>query len=413
MSKSFFPAVVAVVALALCGAPASLLAAEAVVEGPQISAEASKAMLAVQQAAEAQQYAEVIAKVDEVLKIAGKTPADTLVAYQFLAHAYDKLGNRAGVLTAMQGQLDSGYPDAAEQNRLNTLMTRVAYELKDYPKAAESGSRLIRSGAADPAIYGLVGNSLFQQGKNAESAKLLGDHVAEQERGGVVPREATLNTLFSAQEKVGDKPGVTDTLERLVVHYPKPDYWKLLLFSMNRDPALTDRQVLQIYRLMQATQTLNRCGEVTEMAEISVNAGMPGEGLKVVEQGIAGKVCAEKADQDRLQRLLATATTAATEDKAGLAKLEGEAKAAKNGELDVVLGSSLFGYGEFARSVEALSRATTKGGLKNLPEAQLMLGMAQARAGSKTEAVQTFRSIKADDPFTQRVARLWALHAAR
>ncbi len=413
MSKSFMPVVVAVVALAFGSASASLLAAEAAPPGPQISAAASKAMLAVQKAAEAQQYAEVIAGVDEVLKIAGKTPADTFVAYQFLTHAYDRTGNRPGVLTAMQGQLDSGFPDAAEQNRINALMTRVAYELKDYPKAAEYGTRLVQSGVADAGMYGLVGHSLYQQGKHAESVKLLEGSVSDQERSGVVPREATLNTLFSAQEKLGDKPGVTATLEKLVTHYPKPDYWKLLFASINRDPALTDRQVFQVYRLMQSTQTISRCSEVTEMADLAVNAGMPGEGQKVIELGLAGKLCTEKADQDRLQRQLAGATTAATEDKAGLGKLEADAKASKNGELDVVLGSSLFGYGEFARSVEALSRGLTKGGLKNLPDAQLMLGMAQVRAGAKPEAVQTFRSIKTDDAFTQRVARLWALHASQ
>jgi TolA-binding protein len=171
--------------------------------------------------------------------------------------------------------------------------------------------------------------------------------------------------------------------------------------------------VLQVYRLMHATQTMSRCGEFIEMADMAVATGMPGEGRKVVELGIASKACAEKADQERLQRLLASATTAATEDRAGLVKLEAEAKAAKTGELDVVLGSSLFGYDEFSRATEALSRGITKGGLKNLTDAQFMLGMAQLRAGAKPEAVQTFRSIKAEEPISQRNARLWALYAGQ
>jgi hypothetical protein len=411
MSKSFLPAIAAT-ALMLCAAPAALLAGEAPA-APQVSAAATKAMRVVQQAAEAQKYPEVIAGVDEVLKVEGRTPADTFVAYQFLAHAYEKQGDKTGLLKALQGQLDAGYADATEQNRINAFMMRIAFEQKDYVRSAEYGTRLIQSGAPDPAVVGLVGHSLFLQGKHAESAKLLSDHVADQEGRGLVPREQALNTLYSAQEKNGDKAAVNDSLEKLVKHYPKPEYWTLLLFAINRDPVLTEKQSLQIYRLIQTTQSFSRCAEFIEMAEIAVNMGVPGEGQKAVELGLAHKSCAEKANQERLLRLQTSTNTAAAEDKAGLSKLETEAKAAKTGELEIVAGTSLFGYGEYARAIEALSRGIAKGGLKNPSEAQIMLGMAQVRGGAKADAVQTFGAVKVDDAFTQRVVRLWGLYAAQ
>lgn len=410
MSRSSVTVAAVMAALVVSGASLAVRAADAP-KGPEVSAVATKALLAVQQAADAGKFDEVVVKAQEVLALPGRTPADAFVANQFLAVAYNRQGNKVGILTALQGQLDSGYPDAAEQARLNNVMLRTAYELKDYAKAAEYGNRLVQSGAANAEAYGLTGDSLFQQGKHAEAVKFLGDHVAEQERAGQVPRERTLNTLFSAQEKVGDKTGVTQTLEKLVTSYPKPDYWNLLLFSMARDPALTDRQLLQVYRLKLTTQTMTRCGDYVEMADMASKTGIRGEGQKVLELGLASQPCAAKADQDRLQSLLTAATKAATEDQAQLGKLETEAKAAKTGELDVVVGSSLAGYGQYPRAVEVLSRGIGKGGVKNLPEAQIALGMAQLRAGMKAEATATFKAIKADDAYTQRVARLWVLAA--
>jgi hypothetical protein len=401
---------VALAALVLSGLPLSVYAADAP-KGPEVSAVATKGLLAVQQAADAGKYDEVVARSQEVLALPGRTPADAFVANQFMAVAYNKLGNKVGILTALQGQLDSGYPDAAEQARLNNIMLRTAYELKDYAKVAEYGNRLVGSGNANAEAYGLIGDGLFQQGKHAEVVKFLSDHVAEQERTAQVPRERMLNTLFSAQEKLGDKAGVTATLEKLVASYPRADYWNLLLFSMARDPALTDRQLLQIYRLKLATQTMQRCADYVEMADIAAKAGIRGEGQKVLELGLASQPCAAKADQDRLQALLTPATKAASEDQAQLGKLETEAKAAKSGELDVVVGSSLAGYGQYPRAVEVLSRGIAKGGLKNLSEAQIMLGIAQLRAGTKPEATTTFKAVKAEDAFTQRIARLWVLNA--
>ncbi len=131
----------------------------------------------------------------------------------------------------------------------------------------------------------------------------------------------------------------------------------------------------------------------------------------MIEQALAGKVCTVKSDEDRLRRHLSANSNVVAEDKARFAKLEADAKVSKTGEPDVAVGSQLFGYGDYAKAAEALSRGIAKGGLKSAADAQLTLATAQYRANSKAEALKTLRSIKADDPVTQRIVKLWILYA--
>jgi hypothetical protein len=187
------------------------------------------------------------------------------------------------------------------------------------------------------------------------------------------------------------------------------EYWRLALQSAGRGLKLGDRQTLQLYRLRMATETLNRCAELRDMANILTRIGMFGEAQQVIESALASKLCAEKADQDVLQESLPAAASAASRARGELKDLETEARASGTGELDAVVGSLLFGFGEFARSAEALTRGIGRGSIKNPVDAQFVLGIAQFRAGDKAAAAKTFHEIRTDDPFHARLARLWAL----
>ena len=187
MPHSPLAAYVVAIALAMAGLPGSLLAAESA--KVSISPAVAKAMKGVKDAADQKKFAEVITRAKAVLALPGRTPADAFVAYQFMTVAYQGQGNRAEMLTALQGQLDSGYPSPAQRSQIMKNMVGIAFELKNYPKVAEYGNRLIESGGADASIYALVGHALFLQGKYANASKLLSDHVKAQIRNRQTPRD--------------------------------------------------------------------------------------------------------------------------------------------------------------------------------------------------------------------------------
>lgn len=401
MSKSYLAVSAAVFTLALSAMPACLLAGE----GPQPSKAAVKILAAANDAYRAKRCPEAISKSNEALALSEKSSYDSYLAYSFMAGCYQSQGNQAGLLKAMQGQLDSGHPSQGEQNQIIKNMYATALALKDYPQAVDLGNRLIRAGGATPDTYEQIAIALDGQGKQADAIKLLTDYITEVEKRGQKPSEGVLLRLRSLQEKSGNSAGATNTVEKLVNLYPKADYWNLVTHQLTRDPKLTDKQKLHIFRLKMATGTLKRCQDFSDMEELAVASGMAGESQKVIEQALASKVCTG-SDEERLRRHLKANSNVVAEDKAGFAKLEASAKVAKTGDADVAVGSQLFGLGEYAKAVEALSRGLAKGGLKNAADVQLTLGVAQMRAGNKAEALKTFRTIKAD-PTTQRIATLW------
>jgi tetratricopeptide (TPR) repeat protein len=112
----------------------------------------------------------------------------------------------------------------------------------------------------------------------------------------------------------------------------------------------------------------------------------------------------------KAQRLLADAKKAAARDKATLSRNAQEAALASSGNQDVGLGLAYYGYQQYDKAIQALSQGIAKGGLKSPPEAELLLGIAQLKAGDKAAALKSFKSVKGN-PTLQHLATLWSLRA--
>jgi TolA-binding protein len=95
-----------------------------------------------------------------------------------------------------------------------------------------------------------------------------------------------------------------------------------------------------------------------------------------------------------------------------LGQLESQARTAPTGNEFVTLGMAHYSFRQYPQAIEALKAGIAKGGLKSLADAQLTLGTALLKAGLKAEAAQIFKAVETDDPVTQRIAKLWALHAS-
>jgi tetratricopeptide (TPR) repeat protein len=255
-----------------------------------------------------------------------------------------------------------------------------------------------------------VGQSLYLQNKFSEAAKFLAEYVKEVEAKGQVPKEQTLVLLRGAYDRADNSAGVSDALEKLVMHYPKKDYWKNLIYSLRRMQGMTDRHTLQVYRLMLANQTMEQCSDYSEMAELAVAGGNPGEAQKVLEAAQAANVCTEQREKDRAARMLESVKKSSATDMASLPKLEKEAATSKTGDIDAALGNAYLSFGQNDKAIEAFAHALSKGGLKNAADVQLTQGVAYVRAGNKADALKAFKAVKTDDMIYMRLAKLWSLH---
>ena len=93
-----------------------------------------------------------------------------------------------------------------------------------------------------------------------------------------------------------------------------------------------------------------------------------------------------------------------------LPKLEADAAAAPTGVKSAAAGLAYYGYGQYDKAADLLSKGLAKGGLRDEAGTRLLLGISQLKAGHKDDAVKSFKAVKGD-PTLERVANLWTLHA--
>jgi len=234
--------------------------------------------------------------------------------------------------------------------------------------------------------------------------------VGDQEKRGQQPKEQSLMLLQDSYSKAGNSSGAADALEKMVMYYPKKEYWKTLMYSLRRIQGMNDRQTLQVYRLMVANGTMEEPTDYSEMAELAVAGGNPAEAQKVLEAGIAASVFVEQRDKDRANRMLESVKKSAATDLANLPKLEKEVAGAKTGDVQAALGNAYLSFGRNQEAADALAAALAKGGLKSTADVQLTQGVALVRAGNKGEALKAFKSVKTDDMIYSRIAKLWSLY---
>jgi Flp pilus assembly protein TadD len=96
-------------------------------------------------------------------------------------------------------------------------------------------------------------------------------------------------------------------------------------------------------------------------------------------------------------------------DKAELAAEEQKARAATDGQADVLLGEDYIGYGQYAQAIETIERGLKKGGVKRPDQAQMALGIAYYNNKQKDQARATFKQVPSSSEL-KRIADLWVLH---
>jgi tetratricopeptide (TPR) repeat protein len=358
----------------------------------------------------AKKYADAIAKLREAEGTAGKTPYDQHLINDMLGFAYARTQNYAEAAKAWEAELDDGITPQSEIPTRVRQLAEANYQIKNYDKAIEFGNRAIKGGFADEELRTLVGQAYYLKGDWKGTLHFEEGIVEDKIKNGQTPKNEALQLVLSACVKLSDAACETRALEKVVAYYPKPEYWSQLLYTMRQQTSGNEANLLQTYRLMSEVDVLKSPEDYSEMAQLALEQGSPGEAQRILEKGIAKGVFTEPRAKAKNQRLLESAKKAAATDQASLQRIEKEADAAPTGAKNVGLGLAYLGYGQYDKAAEAISKGIAKGGLRNESEARLLLGIAQLKAGHKEDATKSFHAVKGD-PSLERLANLWSLHA--
>ncbi len=353
---------------------------------------------------------EALAKVREAEAVGGRTAAEQQTIDRMKAAAAQRAGNFALAIQALEAM--HGRASGSEQGQLAEQIASAYVQLRNNAKASEWIAKAVAAGNNGSGVRQMQAFLQGASGDYAAIAREAAAQVSAAEQAGRRPEENDLLRLADAQQRTGNTGGYINTLEKLVAHYPKKDYWAAYLGRLPRKAGFADRFALDVMRLRLASGTLSKTEEFMEMAQLSLQAGLPAEARRITDQGFKSGALTATAEAGRHQRLRDLAIKQEAEAKALLESNIEEAKAMKEGDALVKIGYGFVSLGDVDQGIALIQQGIAKGNLKRPEDAKLRLGMAQLQSPkTRGAAVQTLRSVRGNDGAAE-IARLWTILGA-
>src|SRR5262245_849581 len=225
-------------------------------------------MTAAQEAQKARKWQDMLAKLREAEAVPGaKSQFDLYYMAEFRGFAYHNLRQDADAARELETALNSPcMPEAKKFERYKSLVGLYS-SLRNYPKAIDYGNRALKV-QKDPDMYVAVAQAHYLSGNNKEAARVMNELLAQLESGGRRPSEQQLLLVRSACDRAGDNNCVSRVLEKLVIYYPKPEYWEHLMKALKSGDT-DDVQKLNVMRLAVHVKVLKKPEDFKEMAQLT------------------------------------------------------------------------------------------------------------------------------------------------
>ncbi|MEO7495013.1 MAG: tetratricopeptide repeat protein [Massilia sp.] len=362
----------------------------------------------IKQLVSAKNTAELQDRVTKAEAFANKTPFESYLLDRIKLQLGTLTNNEAMTMGALEAISASGRLLPQEQSEVYFALGGTYYNAKNYPRAIELFKRYETSGGAQEKSRPILVRSYYLSGDYATAKTELGAVVAEAEKAGKTPSLEDLRLLFSSAAKTQDTTTYVATLEKLVKYYPSPEYWAELNNRLLGRKGIDERVLLDVLRLKQATTKAMSAVEYTDLAELALGAGFPGEAKQALEAGYAAKVLGTGAGAAKQKQLLDKATRQAADDAKTMASGEAGANKLKEGNGLVNLGHAYTTMGDYDKGIALMEKGIAKGISKHPDDYKLRLAVAYAKAGRKDDANKIFDSIKSNDGMGD-IARYWKL----
>jgi Tetratricopeptide repeat len=386
---------------------AAALASSALAQG--LRAEIGKPLQQAGELLRAGKAREALAKVREADAVGGKTAAEQLTIDRMKGAAAQRAGDNNTAIAAFESVMASGRLSNAEQAQIAESLAFAYSQLKNWGKTTEWANRARAAGSNSASLNQLIAYVQSQSGDYSQIFKDAQAQVNAAEQAGRRPGEDDLLRLADAAKRLGNHAAYSQALERLVLNYPKKDYWNAHLASIQRKPAFADRLGLDVMRLKLANGLITKTDEFMEMAQLALQAGFPVEARAIVDKGYAAGALGTGDQAERHQRLKDLVLKQQSETAAGLAEAASAAAAHKEGNELVKVGTVYASMGETDKAVDLIEKGIAKGKLKRPDDAKLRLALALAQAPkTRTKGLQMLRNVSGSDG-TADVAKLYAV----
>jgi hypothetical protein len=382
----------------------------------KVSPEVVKPIIAAQQAMDKQDFATAKTSIAEAEGLA-KTPDDK---YQVAATKLNlSLAAKDQILQvqALSQMLDSGLTPADKVGQFSAVAAEAELGAKNYDASIARGQAALKAGYKPEAVNVTLAQAYFGKAGTTNAAVEPARSLNQQ---GLAALKAGADAMKAASQPVPAQwyqigvgraaaarlPEVTEWARLAYEAEPKGENLRTLIrLFQQANPAISNRENLDVLRLMATSDGLVVAGDFTEYAEMASKTGIYGEVKSAIDAGRAKGVLNATQGGDIYQ----AAITKIAGDKASLTAAEADARKGANGKIAAATGDAYLGYGDYAKAATMFALAKEKGGV-DADEISTRQGIALARAGDLAGAKAAFQSVQTG--VRKQIAGLWLSYLA-
>ena len=381
-----------------------------------VSPDVVKALQAAQQAAEKQDFAGAKAALaDADSKAKSNDDKYQIGAIKLNTSITSK--DAAMQSEALTQMLDSGLTPPEQAGQFNAVAADQALQAKNYDLAITRAKAAAAAGYKADAVnvtlaqayFGKAGTanpsvepqrSLNQQGLAALKAAADATKAA----GGQVP--AQWYQIGVSRAATAKLPEVTEWAKQAYQAAPNGENLRTLVrLFQQANPNISNRENLDVLRLMATSGGLVLAQDYLEYAEMASKTGIYGEVKSAIDAGRSKGVLNASQGGDLYQPAVAKIAG----DKGSLGSAEADAKKAANGKIAAATADAYLGYGDYAKASAMFELAKQKGGV-DADEINTRMGIAKALGGDNVSAKAAFQSVQAGS--RKQIADLWLAYLA-
>ena len=352
-------------------------------------------------------YSAALEELRKADAVSGKTASETAAIELIRGNAAQHAGELDVAIKSYESLINSGAAGTSQLAMVQNIGVMYSQK-KDYAKAIPWLQRYRKEGGTDAAMRASLIGAYFETKDFANAAKEQLDQINGEERGGQAAPESQYELLMNCYLGQKDNAAYEALLERVVLHYPKPDYWANIIHQIQIKPGFASSRLgLDLSRLKLATGNV-KGGDYRELVQSALQERQPAEGKDVLDKAFAAGAMGTGPDAVRDNKLKEFVTKAMADDQAGIDAKADAAVTAKDAQAMVDLGFDYVGYGQFDKGIKLMEDGIKADSLKHPEDAKLHLALAYLRANQKPKALAAMKAVGGTDGPAD-LARIWIL----
>ncbi len=358
-----------------------------------------------QAAAEAKDMAGAAKVLDDMIATGGKKAlnsyelANVYNLYAFIHYSNEDYGKALKSYEQVVAQPD--IPIAMEINTRYTI-AQLYFVQEDWTRGINALLKWFEmTETPNAAAYVLLSQGYYQKKDYDKALSNVEKAIGMYKEKGKLPKEQWYNLARFLYFEKNDTNKTVDVLEELLTHYPKKQYWVQISHMYGEQKKESEQ--LSAMETAYVQDMLDKGTEQVTMAYLYLNGDVPYKAAKVMDKGLKNKSIEGKSKN---WEIAGSAWRQAQEVDKSIPAMENAASKSDSGELYARLGNIYLDGDEFKKSITAINKGLSRGGVKRPDTARLILGMAYFNNKEYDKARKAFKAAGRDER-SAKYARQW------